>query len=117
MGKFWGIGGGFVRGCLVAFCVGIVIAVLTCLVFISMLAEADSQGESEYSGMWIGLLFTTYFMGCAAVLYYGVGYTYDHGHEVGLKECKENIPVAQQVVYPTSLLPPTYPEADLYPSK
>ena len=94
-----------------AFCVGIVIVVLNCLVFISMLVEADSQGVREYSGMWMvwmGLLFTTYFMGSAAVLYYGMGYTYDHGNEVGLEECKKNIPVAQPVVYQMSNPPPTH---------
>jgi hypothetical protein len=93
MGKFWGIGGGFIRGCLVAFCVGVVVALLTYLVVVSMLSEATNQNV-VYPGksmLWIFLLFTTYFMGSAAVLYYGMGYTYDHGHDIGLEECEKKV--------------------------
>jgi hypothetical protein len=97
MGKFRGIGGGFLRGCLVALCVGIIIAILSYLVVISIKKRValNNPGEDDYSRTWIvllGLLLTTYFMGSSAVLYYGMSYPYEHGHEVGLEECKKNIP-------------------------
>ena len=93
MGKFWGIGGGFVYGCLIAFCVAIIIAILTYLIFTSIVNDFNTQGKHEYSGawmLWTALLVTTYFMGSIAVIYYGMGYPYDHGYDVGLEDCKKN---------------------------
>jgi hypothetical protein len=85
MGKLWGIGGGFLIGLGLSLAIGMIVMLVTYMVFISMLQDiAESQHSSE-PYMWMVLMPVTYIMGLLATVYYSYGFSYS----VGLEDCPE----------------------------